>query len=317
MKSTAQKLILLSFILALITTCIVFLYIKSLKASNTKTNTATVLVAAETIPSRTLIEKKMLKEIQVPYSSVFNNYIKDSSKIIGKYSKETIYKDEGFNFDKLLDKNGNELSVKIPEKHRAISISVTGDSGVSDLLQTGDYVDIIMYVAEKKDGINVVRQDMAEIIQQNIQVLAVDKQINRETAAKDTAKNSDSEKTVTKFLVTLSIPADQLEKLVLAESIGNLKLALRPLAKDNSAEAKGTTWQDLIVNAGTGNNTAAVRQNSSENYNSYTVQRGDTLKKISESFYGDEGKYTLIKEANNIQKENLILIGEVLKIPKQ
>ena len=38
----------------------------------------------------------------------------------------------------------------------------------------------------------------------------------------------------------------------------------------------------------------------------YTVKHGDTLKSISREFYGDENKYTIIKEANNIQNENLI-----------
>jgi pilus assembly protein CpaB len=45
------------------------------------------------------------------------------------------------------------------------------------------------------------------------------------------------------------------------------------------------------------------------------VQPGDTLKKISTQFYGDESKYNLIKDANNIKDENLILAGEVIKIP--
>lgn len=63
MKSTAQKLILISFVLALIAAVTVSLYLQSLKSPNEITKKITVLVAAETIPSRTLIDKKMIKEI--------------------------------------------------------------------------------------------------------------------------------------------------------------------------------------------------------------------------------------------------------------
>ena len=171
------------------------------------------------------------------------DYIKDSSKIVGKYTKETIYKNEGFHNDKLLDKDGDELSLKIDSNHRAISINVTGDSGVSDLLKPGDTVDIIAYIAEKKDGAKVVRPDIAKIILQNIEILAVDKQLNREDKTND--KTIDKEKTLTNFLVTLSVPTSEIEKLVLAESIGSIKLALRPLKDDNTTQTNGTTLEEL------------------------------------------------------------------------
>jgi len=334
MKSTAQKLILLSFVLALIAAGTIFLYLQSLKAPKETTKEITVLVAAETIPSRTLISKKMITEIKVPDNSIFGDYIKDSSKIMGKYAKETILKDEGFHIDKLLDKDGNELSLKIDSDYRAISISVTGDSGVSDLLKPGDYVDIITYIAEKKEGSQVVRPDEAKIVLQNIKLLAVDKQLTSEDKAID--KTTDKDKAVTNFLVTLSIPKAEVEKLVLAESIGSIKLALRPLKDDTTTTTtEGTTWEELNMSANSGkaatsnqeNNLVASNQensagniitsenNSKESYKSYTVKPGDTLKKISRKFYGDAKKYTSIKEANHIKNENLISPGKVLKIP--
>lgn len=320
MRSTGQKLIIISFVLALIAAVTVFLYLKSLKSSNEINKNTTILVAVETIPPRTLIDKKMITEIEVPDNSIFADYIKDSSEIIGKYAKETILKNEGFHVDKLVDKGETELALKIDSNHRAISINVTGDSGVSALLKPGDYVDIITYIAEKKDGSKVVRPDVAKIILQNIQLLAVDKQLNREIKVDD--KISDEEKTLTNFLVTLSIRAEELEKLVLAQSIGSIKLALRPLKDDSTIETDGTIWEELSISINSNNEITSDQENnssdissSSEKYTNYTVNAGDTLKKISIKFYGDKNKYTIIKEANNIQDENLILNGEILKIP--
>jgi pilus assembly protein CpaB len=329
MKSTAQKLILISFVLALFAAISVFFYLKSLNSVSEINKKTTVLVAADTIPSGTLIDKKMVKEIDVSDNSILGDYINDSSKIIGKYTKQTIYKNEGFNEGKLLDKSGDELSLKIDNNNRAVSINVTGDSGVSDLLKPGDHVDIVVYMAEKKDGAKVVRPDEAKILLQNIELLAVDKQLNRDAKTDD--KVSDKEKILTNYLVTLSIPISELEKLVLAQSIGTIKLALRPLNDDNIMKTNGTTVEDISVNvSGEGttsdksdegnsssaqSNTTSSESNSNDKYKNYTVQPGDTLKKISSQFYGDENKYTIIKAANNIKDENLILTGEVIKIP--
>ena len=49
----------------------------------------------------------------------------------------------------------------------------------------------------------------------------------------------------------------------------------------------------------------------------YTVQKGDTLSKISKQFYGDAGQYMKIFSANSDQLSdpNKIQVGQVLKIP--
>lgn len=49
----------------------------------------------------------------------------------------------------------------------------------------------------------------------------------------------------------------------------------------------------------------------------YVVQKGDTLGKIAEMFYGDAKLYTVIYDANRnlIKNPNLIQVGWKLKIP--
>jgi pilus assembly protein CpaB len=351
MKSTGQKLILISFVLAVFAAVVVFMYLQSLKTPKQEARKTTILVANETIPARTLISNKMIKKIQIEYNSIFEGYVKDSSKIVGKYTNETILKDEGFHIDNFLDKdNSNELSFKINSNYRAISISVTGDSGVSDLIKPGDYVDVIAYVSEKKDGSKVIRPDIAKIILQNIELLAVDKTINRDEKTDANGVDvKDAEKLLTNFLVTLSVQKADVEKLVLAESIGSIKLVLRPLKDKDTTQTNGTTWDNLSANVSSGDeqkvqspvkpkkennasNTGSKpdvnnlnsknkvskvsgKTGNYERYTSYTVKRKDTLRKISKKFYGDESKYTIIKQANNIKNEDMIVNKQVIKIP--
>ncbi|AGF54972.1 hypothetical protein B0P06_000948 [Clostridium saccharoperbutylacetonicum] len=51
------------------------IYLQSLKSPNQIIKDITVLGATETILSGTLIDKKMIKEIQVPNDSILGDYI--------------------------------------------------------------------------------------------------------------------------------------------------------------------------------------------------------------------------------------------------
>ena len=48
----------------------------------------------------------------------------------------------------------------------------------------------------------------------------------------------------------------------------------------------------------------------------YTVQAGDNLSKISKRFYGDANKYMKIAQANGLDDPDKIKVGMELKIPR-
>lgn len=321
MKNQGKRLILISFLLAVVLSIVIFIYLKPIKTQNTAVKEITVLVATETIAPRTLIEKKMVKEIQVPDNAIFEEYIVDASNIIGKYTKELILKDEGFHKDKLLSEQNKELSLKIEGNNRAISINVNGRTGVSDLIKEGDFVDVILFLAEKKDGQETVRPDLTKLLLQNIKILAVDKALDRD--------GEERIEVPANYLVTLAVPIFDIEKLILAEDIGELKLVLRPLESDTIHKTEGATWQELIMDdfkemknlfpdykikpvEESKGNTEGYKY---KEYTYYKVKKGDTLRKISEEFYGDRQKYILLKQVNGILNENLIETGTGIKIP--
>jgi len=323
MKNIGKRLILVSLILAVVSSIFVFIYLQSLKTPNITVKERTILVAAETIAPRTVIDKKMVKEIKVPDNAIFKDNIVETSNIVGKYSKEIILKDEGFRKDKLINELNNELSFKIEGNNRGISINVNGSTAVSDLIKQGDFVDIIVSLTEKKDGQKIIRAELSRILLQNIQVLAIDKLLNR-----------DGEQRVavpTNYLVTLSVPIFDIEKLTLAEDIGTLKLVLRPLIPDYIHKTEGATWEELILDdnkemmnlfpeyktkpAAVSIDKVNASDNNYKKYTYYVIKQGETLRKISTAFYGDPAKYVLIKQANGIYDENLIKAGTGIKIP--
>ena len=72
---------------------------------------------------------------------------------------------------------------------------------------------------------------------------------------------------------------------------------------------------DISVNAAAGQGGPAGTVSAPAG--SYTVQKGDTLSKISKQFYGDANKYQKIFEANKDQLKDpdKIQPGQVLRIP--
>ncbi|HWH32045.1 MAG TPA: LysM domain-containing protein, partial [Egibacteraceae bacterium] len=52
-----------------------------------------------------------------------------------------------------------------------------------------------------------------------------------------------------------------------------------------------------------------------EGWTTYTVKSGDTLISIAQDVYGDGTKFNLIADANGIDKNNKLRVGQELQIP--
>ncbi len=87
---------------------------------------------------------------------------------------------------------------------------------------------------------------------------------------------------------------------------------------DLTQPGKDSTVTDGAIGIGTGDG-AATGEGGKDlvgpEGTTYVVKAGDMLMKISKRFYGDENKYRLIMEANQITDQNKITVGQTLKIP--
>ena len=101
-------------------------------------------------------------------------------------------------------------------------------------------------------------------------------------------------------------------------------------AEAPSADVKNAIWDEIKkVDASYSDLTADITVNAaaagqggpagaaSAPAGSYTVQKGDTLSKISKQFYGDANKYMKIFDANKdkLKDPDKIQVGQVLTIP--
>ncbi|MEX0659092.1 MAG: LysM peptidoglycan-binding domain-containing protein [Egibacteraceae bacterium] len=82
-----------------------------------------------------------------------------------------------------------------------------------------------------------------------------------------------------------------------------------PAAGEEGETAEGTA-DDGTAEEPTSDTTA-----SAEGTQTYTVQANDNLRSIAQEFYGDGNRHDLISEANGIDSDNVLQVGQELEIP--
>jgi len=119
------------------------------------------------------------------------------------------------------------MAATLGEGMRAISISISVDSGAGGFILPNDRVDVIL--TRKPEGSQA--KGFAKTILANLRVLAVDQTYRQE---KDT-------RTVVGKTATVEVSPEQAELIAAASQSGVLSLSLRPLSNDVAAEDSSGT----------------------------------------------------------------------------
>lgn len=134
----------------------------------------------------------------------------------------------------LKESQANYVAARLNAGERAISIKVKAEEMVAGFISPGSFVDVILTY---KHRINVDREEPAQVremvtanidnlvtetILENVRVLAIDQQADRD----------DEEKITVGKTVTLAVNSRQAEVLALAGQMGSLTLAMRGVGDD-------------------------------------------------------------------------------------
>lgn len=213
MKS--KFILIIALVMAIITTVLFRQYLVSMdnkaKAAN---QTVTVVVAKVDIKANQKVTNDMLVTKDVSAGSILADAIKKSSDLVGKYAVTDLKAGEVLypvRFTDLVTEN-KDLTLKIAEGARAVSIGVSDVTAVAKMIQPEDYVDIVYTT---KDG-------QTSVLLENVRVLAVGKTLTDQNASSD--KNADTPDYGT---ITLQLYPADVVKVVNADSIGAIKFVLR------------------------------------------------------------------------------------------
>jgi pilus assembly protein CpaB len=194
----------------------------------------TVLVAKQKISNGTLIKdpQKFFVEKQYIKGEEPKKAIKGWEQVKDKRLNKALSEDQFVTGDDLMDPKQTGIEVLVPPGMRALAIKVNAASVVAGFVLPNSRVDIVQTVRSGENS-------ETRTILQNMLVLAC-----------DTARDRPDDKgNIQASTVTLAAKPEDVQKLRLAEAIGELSLALRGAEDEDIAKLRGTRPPDLTKSA--------------------------------------------------------------------
>lgn len=205
--------IIIAIMFALMTTGIIFKYVKNYESRvlQESKSTVNVVIAAKEIRVGTQINASMLTTMEWPKKKVLDAHITDTNAVIGKYVKTNVPKDMPIMAEFLL-KKGADVSHFVPEKMRAMTLRFSEKNGDIMFVRPGSRVDILATFNQRGEG------SSTRTILQNVQAIAVNGK---------TQESFDPKENEIITSVTILVPPSDTQKLALAKSQGVISVVLR------------------------------------------------------------------------------------------
>lgn len=219
-----KKIYLLATIMALITGLVVYIFINNLQKTveaSGEIPTTPVVVAVKSISENTVIDTEMLEVRELPTISVTPGTARTPEELVGKIAKFPISPGEQIVIQKLKipgSTEGTDLSYRLKDNERAMTISVNETTGVAGFIRAGDFIDIMT----------------TDIVDSELQTFYMLKNI-RVIMVSNKGANLAGGEILSYGTVTLCLSAEECLLLGNAINMGNsITLTLRPITEDNS-----------------------------------------------------------------------------------
>lgn len=145
------------------------------------------------------------------------------------------------------DDQGDFLSANVSKGMRAVGVSVKAHVLADRLIRPGDFVDVMVTYRVRvntrtnPEAQSLVNRYASETVIENIRILAIDNNDTKAVDEEEDGSKKKKKKSAKKATVTLEVKSDDAEKLVLADKMGDIGLALRSIGDNSSPETDRTT----------------------------------------------------------------------------
>lgn len=211
-----------------------------------------VLLASRDILPQFPIAPDDLSVKQIPAEYVQPQAVTSLNEVIGQISTVPIASGEQILKNKLLPpvKIGKSLSEITPEGKRAVNVSLDDSSGIVNLIQPGDYVDVLVLITAP--GAAAVwpsaEKPSPRLVPlfQGVKVLAAGGEFVTTDAGQTATKGEVRGASLAERTVTLALTPQESSLFTFAQEQGKIKLSLRS-AQDTKKEAiKPEDWDSLL-----------------------------------------------------------------------
>ncbi|CZR10356.1 Flp pilus assembly protein CpaB [Trichococcus ilyis] len=222
---TKKRIWIITGILALLTTGMLYIYLQQVEASaqENQVEMSEVVVALTDIPAHVKVTEDMLEFKEIPSEAVHADTYTAIADVVGGTTTTGLVAGEQVLTERIVATDEEaELSYRIPESMRAITVATSEVDGVGGYVMAGDKLDILVSYTPS-DGAQVVYTQL-----QNIEVLE---------RGPNAAVTDSSVGTGVPTSLTLLVTPAQAEVIAFANLNGTFYFTLR-----NPVD---TAWQDL------------------------------------------------------------------------
>jgi len=243
MESVNKKIVLISVILAIFTSFLVYTYIRKMTAKPETVEYINVYVAAKTLPSKYKIIDSDIIQTKITRELLNSKAVLNKADIVGRRLKDSIIEGEQILKDRLVDDSKTSLAYSVPQGKRAVSINVNEQIDVSNLIRPGDYVDVVASFDKEEiedASVKTIYPRITKIIIENVQLLALGQD----------QLVADEKISVLPKTITLAVNSQDVEKLVYASEYAVLRLSLRPVEDNKNLNTAGVIRSDVVPERG-------------------------------------------------------------------
>jgi pilus assembly protein CpaB len=207
--------------------------------------TREVLVAARELPAATTLEPQMLAQRAVPERFLASDALGTdaAASTIGRRLNRALEGGEPITASTLTAANAMELSALVEPGLRALTIPVDESNAAAGLISPGDYVDLLLVTHADTPGSTASVRPLL----QAVRVVATGQQLQRQAGAG--ANDGDPSTAGLSFAtVSLRLPPEDAERVLVAQRMGELSVLLRPAGDTEAAPLHAIDGANLFGN---------------------------------------------------------------------
>lgn len=242
MRMTRRLAVTIAVACGLLAAVLTWAYLRGLQKSQAPPVTLQVQVVTPlaTIQAGTVIKAEMLRVQEIPEDQKPPGAVQQVQRIVGDVAAEDLPAAEPIKLTQMASQRGGvELSFVVPPRMRAVTVALDPIIGVAGFLQPGDHVDVLA-TFQLNDTI------ITRTVLQNVELLALGEQtiVSKERAAEK--EGEEEPKAQTQPNATLAVTPQDAQKLIISDTTGTIRLALRRKGETEYRPVKPTHIVSVI-----------------------------------------------------------------------
>ena len=264
-----RMVLLLAIVFGAVAALLVAVALSSRSDTGTGEGAVPVVVARRDISPGTTITAEMVEVRQVPAAVALNDAFRDTTQLVGKVARLPLAAGEQVQARDVATatvapgtiSSDMPLSYVIPKGMRAVSIPIEEATAAGGLIRPGDRVDIIGVFdvtvygvgSDPTSSVNI-KNFLTMTVLQDVEVLAVAQAVVPVVVGEPQDEGGQIERVPVQEVkpnpkaatLTLAVTPEQAQRLAWAQSVGELKVALRRFGDSGEAPVPPATMSDLL-----------------------------------------------------------------------